>query len=70
MDVRFLKITQTAGIPRKTWILRRVSKMSVGIFIILFWLGFERFEVKRELKPVAKREWKKLYRREKWRGEK
>lgn len=38
--------------------------MSAGVFILLFWLGMQRFDVKRELVPVSKSEWEKIYRNE------
>jgi hypothetical protein len=36
--------------------------MAAGIFILLFWLGFERFDVRRGLISVSKKEFNEMLR--------
>lgn len=38
--------------------------MSVAIFMLIFWPGFRRFDLQRELESVGKREWARIEKRE------
>jgi len=38
--------------------------MAIAAWMLLFWLGFSRFDYRREIRPVSKKTWNRLEKQE------